>query len=136
MKIDQWGNRLYTGETSYDFVGRRRTWYAIAAAVVLVSLLALLLRGFNLGIDFTGGAEFRVAGLSGDVSTVEATEAVQEVIGEEEVQAAVVGGDTLRIRTGELSTAQSADVASVSGATYTSDAYLDSLQSAIDQAGL
>ena len=55
VKIDQWGNRLYTGETSYDFVGRRRTWYAIAGAVVLVSLLALLLRGFNLGIDFTGG---------------------------------------------------------------------------------
>nr|WP_217274684.1 FMN-binding protein [Rathayibacter sp. VKM Ac-2835] len=36
----------------------------------------------------------------------------------------------------EVLAAQSADVASVSGATYTSDAYLDSLQSAIDQAGL
>ncbi len=45
VKIDQWGNRLYTGETSYDFVGRRRTWYAVAAAIVLVSVLALLLRG-------------------------------------------------------------------------------------------
>ncbi len=110
MKIDQWGNRLYTGETSYDFVGRRRTWYAVAGAIVLISLLALLLRGFNLGIDFTGGAEFRVTGLQGDISTVEATEAVQDELGETEVQAAVVGGDTLRIRTGELSTEQSAAV--------------------------
>ena len=32
--------------------------------------------------------------------------------------------------------AQSADVNSVSGATYTSDSYLESLQSALDQAGL
>jgi preprotein translocase subunit SecF len=111
VKIDQWGNRLYTGERSYDFVGRRRTWYAIAAAIVLVSLLSLLLRGFNLGIDFTGGAEFRVAGLSGDISTLDATEVVRDELGETEVQAAVVGGDTLRIRTGELSTEQSAAVA-------------------------
>ena len=121
MKIDQWGNRLYTGETSYDFVGRRRTWYAIAAAVVLISLLSLLLRGFNLGIDFTGGAEFRVVGVSGDVSTLQAEEAVQEVLGEAEVQAAVVGGDTLRVRTGDLSTAQSSDVVDSLAAAYDVD---------------
>lgn len=36
----------------------------------------------------------------------------------------------------EILAAQSANVQSVSGATYTSDAYLSSLQSAIDQAGL
>jgi len=118
VKIDQWGNRLYTGETSYDFVGRRRTWYAIAGAVILISLLALLLRGFNLGIDFTGGAEFRVVGVTGDVSTAQAQDAVQEVLGETEVQAAVVGGDTLRVRTGELSTAQSSDVVDGLAAAY------------------
>jgi uncharacterized protein with FMN-binding domain len=36
----------------------------------------------------------------------------------------------------EVLDAQSANVSNVSGATYTSDAYLQSLQSAIDQAGL
>lgn len=36
----------------------------------------------------------------------------------------------------EVLKAQSANVGNVSGATYTSDAYLQSLQSAIDQAGL
>ena len=118
MKIDQWGNQLYTGETSYDFVGRRRTWYAIAGVVVLISLSALLLRGFNLGIDFTGGAEFRVVGTTGEVSTVQAEQAVQEVLGETEVQAAVVGGDTLRVRTGELSTAESSDVVDGLAAAY------------------
>lgn len=35
----------------------------------------------------------------------------------------------------EVLAAQSADVANVSGATYTSDAYLQSLQSALEQAG-
>ncbi len=36
----------------------------------------------------------------------------------------------------EVLAAQSANVSNVSGATYTSDAYLQSLQSALDQAGL
>ena len=36
----------------------------------------------------------------------------------------------------EVLASQSADVSNVSGATYTSDAYLQSLQSALDQAGL
>jgi uncharacterized protein with FMN-binding domain len=36
----------------------------------------------------------------------------------------------------EVVSAQSADVQAVSGATYTSDGYLKSLQSAVDQAGL
>ena len=36
----------------------------------------------------------------------------------------------------EVVSAQNADVQAVSGATYTSDGYLKSLQSAVDQAGL
>ncbi|MDQ0734778.1 FMN-binding protein [Arthrobacter agilis] len=36
----------------------------------------------------------------------------------------------------EALTAQSAEVSMISGATYTSEAYLESLQSALDQAGL
>jgi len=112
VKIDQWGNRLYTGETSYDFVGKRRTWYAIAALVVVVSVLALLLRGFNLGIDFTGGAEFRVSNVQGELTELDAPEAVEDVLGTTEVQATVIGGDTVRVRTGDVSTADSAAIVS------------------------
>ena len=36
----------------------------------------------------------------------------------------------------EVLTAQSANIQSVSGATYTSQGYIQSLQSAVDQAGL
>ena len=50
--------RVYHGESNVDFIGRRRTWYLISAAFVLVSLLSLMFRGFNLGIDFAGGGVF------------------------------------------------------------------------------
>jgi preprotein translocase subunit SecF len=54
------GNRLYTGDVSIDFVGRRRTWYAISAVIVIVAALGLGLRGLNRGIEFKGGVEYAV----------------------------------------------------------------------------
>jgi preprotein translocase subunit SecF len=53
-------SRMYHGETSYDFVGRRRLWFTISAALLLVSLVSLVVPGLNFGIDFKGGAVFRV----------------------------------------------------------------------------
>ena len=53
------GHQLYTGEVSYDFVGRRRRWYIISAILIAISLIAIFGRGFTLGIEFSGGAEFK-----------------------------------------------------------------------------
>jgi SecD/SecF fusion protein len=40
-----------------DFIGRRRLWFGISASVIAVSILALGVRGLNLGIDFKGGTQ-------------------------------------------------------------------------------
>ncbi|HEU4899582.1 MAG TPA: protein translocase subunit SecF [Actinomycetota bacterium] len=53
-------SRMYHGETSFDFVGRRRLWFSISAALVVISLVSLVWPGLNFGIDFKGGAVFRV----------------------------------------------------------------------------
>ena len=53
-------SRLYHGETTYDFIGRRRLWFTISGVLLLVSLLSLFVPGLNFGIDFKGGAVFRV----------------------------------------------------------------------------
>jgi preprotein translocase subunit SecF len=53
-------SRLYHGETTYDFVGRRRLWFTISGVLLLVSLVSLFVPGLNFGIDFKGGAVFRV----------------------------------------------------------------------------
>lgn len=47
-----------------------------------------------------------------------------------------INAHAIPLLTDEVLTAQSADVSMISGATYTSEAYLTSLQSALDQAGL
>ncbi len=55
------GNALYSGDKSINFVGRRWLWYTISAVVLGASLLGLQVRGLDMGIEFVGGAEYRVS---------------------------------------------------------------------------
>ena len=58
-RIGQVGSRLYRGEVSVNFVGRKRTWYSISGAILLISVAALLFHGLNFSVDFKGGAVFQ-----------------------------------------------------------------------------
>lgn len=49
MRIPRW-QRI-------DFMGKRRLWFAISAAVALVGAVSLGVQGLNLGIDFRGGSQ-------------------------------------------------------------------------------
>ena len=40
--MNEFGNNLYTGKTSFPFVGRRRLWFIIAIALVVGSAGAVL----------------------------------------------------------------------------------------------
>jgi len=52
--------RLYHGETSFDFVGKRKIGFAISITLILLTMGSLLTRGLNLGIDFEGGVAWQV----------------------------------------------------------------------------
>lgn len=39
----------------FDIIGRRKIWYAISSILIIASLFFMVTRGFNMGIDFTGG---------------------------------------------------------------------------------
>lgn len=54
------GNDLYEGRVSVDFIGKRWLWYGISAVIMVVSVIGIGVRGFDLGIEFVGGAEYKV----------------------------------------------------------------------------
>ena len=60
-KFSRLGNDLYSGRRSIDFIGRRKTWYAASALILLLSVFGLATQGLNMGIEFTGGAQYKVS---------------------------------------------------------------------------
>jgi preprotein translocase subunit SecF len=78
-------NRLYTGTGAFDIIGRKRVWYIAFSVLVLICVGSIVFRGFNLGIDFTGGTQIQFpATTAAAPADVEAVRAVYErVIGHE-----------------------------------------------------
>ena len=52
--------RLYRGETTFDFIGRRMIGFAISLVIVVAGAGSLLIQGLELGIDFRGGVAWVV----------------------------------------------------------------------------
>ncbi len=55
MNIIAGFGRLYRGETTVDYYGKRRAAFVVSAAFMVVTVVALVVGGLNLGIDFKGG---------------------------------------------------------------------------------
>src|SRR5262245_8076777 len=86
----------------FHIIQRRRRWAILSGTLITISLLALVFRGLNYSIDFTGGSliEYRMA-------TSVTAEQVRELLaqdpydrGDAEVQ--IVGGEQVSIRTSAL----------------------------------
>ncbi len=41
----------------FDFIGRKRIWFAISGVIIAIGLISLVTTGLNRGIDFTGGSK-------------------------------------------------------------------------------
>jgi len=99
--------RLYHGETSVDFYGRRRYGFLFSGLLVIVTLVSLLTSGLNLGIDFQGGVAWQVP-----ASSTFGTDDARDVVEENGVEVAnakiqtLKSGDveSIRIQVGDQTT--------------------------------
>lgn len=107
MSLRGLGHRLYSGEVSFDFIGRRRTWYVVSAIILVVSIGALLVRGLNLGIEFKGGADFSIP--SATCSVEQARTMAETETGSQAIVTQAASG-TIRIQTEPLTPAETSTV--------------------------
>lgn len=103
------GNDLYTGQRSVPVVPQRRKFYLASAIVMLVAVLGLVAQGgLNLGLEFRGGSEFRVATVTlPDNYEQLARGAVGATEDERGVNVTLTGNDTVRVQTERLTDADS-----------------------------
>jgi preprotein translocase subunit SecF len=114
-KLSRLGNALYEGDVSVDFVGRRLLWYSISAVIILIAVAGLYFKGLNMGIEFEGGVEYRVATGAGeaDQSAVEEIRDAVVETGFDAASAPIVntsGVDTIRVQTEPLDNDQATEV--------------------------
>ncbi|AIY00581.1 protein-export membrane protein [Arthrobacter sp. PAMC 25486] len=104
------GNELYTGERSYEFIGMRKIWFSIAGVAVLLSiLLPVLSGGFNFGIEFRGGSQFTISEVSHtDVATGQ--KAVEEAAPGTAAVVTNIASNTMQVQTDKLSDDQTLKV--------------------------
>ncbi|MER7070466.1 protein translocase subunit SecF [Terrabacter sp. NPDC000476] len=100
INFAQVGNDLYTGKRSIDFIKRQKTWYAVSAVLIALALIGIFARGLNFGIEFSGGSEFRVQGVTNSESYEQkAQTAVSDAGIEGNVVSTIVGQNTVRVQT-------------------------------------
>ena len=117
-KFSRLGNALYEGKVSIDFAGKRLLWYSISLVIVAVALSGLVFKGLNLGIEFEGGVEYRVAMAPADTNqaNVEKIRDAVAATGIAEASAPIVntsGPDTIRVQTEALTNDQSEQLSEV-----------------------
>ena len=100
INFSQVGNDLYTGKRSIDFIGRQKTWYAVSAVLVVLALVGIFARGLNFGIEFRGGSEFRISGVTNTQGyEAKAQDAISKAGIGGNVLTTVIGGNSVRVQT-------------------------------------
>ena len=86
-------------DMSVDFMGIRKTMYAISIALVVISFISFGVRGFSLGIDFSGGRNY-VVGFDQAVNTDQIRNLLQDAFEGDMPQVITIGSDNqVRIAT-------------------------------------
>ncbi|MBW4717042.1 protein translocase subunit SecF [Saccharothrix obliqua] len=104
-------HRLYVGNGAFDIVGKRKRWYVLFGLILLVCIGSIVFRGFNLGIDFTGGTRIQMSAqsASGEISSEAVKDSFTKALNEEPTSIQVVGtgqAATIQIRSETLDTAK------------------------------
>lgn len=103
-RLGDFGHHLYTGQISFDFVGKWRRWFLISGIAIVIVIVGFGVRGLNLGIEFTGGAEFQIPAHTDQATIQKVTTALIDSGIPHVADATVtkVGSSTIRVDTETL----------------------------------
>ncbi|MFF5614534.1 MULTISPECIES: protein translocase subunit SecF [Streptomyces] len=106
-RLGNLGAKLYRGEVGYDFVGKRKFWYAVSILITITAIAGLAVRGLSMGIEFQGGAVFTTPKTS--VSAPQAETIAEDAAGHDAL-VQELGNGGLRIQISNVDTEKSDEI--------------------------
>ncbi|MET7506068.1 protein translocase subunit SecF [Streptomyces albidoflavus] len=106
-RLGNLGAKLYRGEVGYDFVGKRKFWYAVSILITITAIAGLAVRGLSMGIEFQGGAVFTTPKTS--VSAPQAETVAEDAAGHDAL-VQELGNGGLRIQISNVDTEKSDEI--------------------------
>src|SRR6266540_6170297 len=82
------GNRV----PRFNIIGKWRWWFGLSGAIIVISLIALSVRGLNFSIEFKGGSVLQFANRSG--ASVADYQAIMDRFGLSGSEVELVSGGT------------------------------------------
>ena len=112
IKFSDLGNDLYTGRRAVPVVPKRKTFYIVSLVLMAIAIAGLGVNKLNLGLEFSGGSEFRVTSTSlpSDYE-FKARDTLGAANDTQGVRVSKLGANTVRVQTERLNDAESARVA-------------------------
>ncbi|WP_312349564.1 protein translocase subunit SecF [Actinomyces sp.] len=120
MSFAQWGNALYSGKKSYGIIPRRKLFVSLAAGLMVLSGILIAVLGLNPSIDFTGGSQFSVTGVS-SAQQQTAYDAVAATGLTSDVRVSNLGQNAIRVQTPALDTEKTGEVRQALASAYDVD---------------
>ena len=102
-------SKLLTGRSHIDFIGRSRLFLFITLAVLAVCVLAVLVRGLDYSIEFTGGSQFVLEGSTQDFTVDDIQSALTDLGVEGAIVQLVDGGEGAQVSTPAISEVSGVD---------------------------
>jgi preprotein translocase subunit SecF len=96
--------RMYRGETHFDFVAASKKALMVSGVLVVASILLMIVRPFNLSIDFTGGVIVTVENNAG--ATVEQVRGDLRDVGYADARVQITGEGFINVQTEALPPAE------------------------------
>ncbi|MFZ1703628.1 MAG: protein translocase subunit SecDF [Saprospiraceae bacterium] len=107
---NKWSSNIMTN-LNIDFIGKRRIGYMISTTLIIVGLISIFTRGFDMGVDFKGGFSYNVTFTGEENMTADVLkEGLKDVFGSSPVVKQVDTDNTFNITTAYLINDKSEDV--------------------------
>ncbi len=103
-----WSEHWLVG-VNVDWIGKRRWAYLFSGSIIVIGIVAFMLRGFELGVDFKGGYSFNVQ-FDHKVDPEQLRPALTDAFGGNPIVKAVSTENTYNITTSYMINAQGSDV--------------------------